>query len=60
MSSFLYIALQLAVLAYAMVGGVFLAFSDFIMRALAQTGGHGGVEAAAVIAFFYRGIHGPG
>ncbi|MEQ9258637.1 MAG: DUF1772 domain-containing protein [Roseovarius sp.] len=41
--------LQIAVLAYALVGGVFLAFSDFIMRALALTGGHGGVNAMQVI-----------
>ena len=34
-----------AALAYAIVGGVFLAFSDFVMRALATTGGAGGVEA---------------
>ncbi|WP_138422342.1 anthrone oxygenase family protein [Maritimibacter alexandrii] len=34
----LYLA-HLAVLAYALVGGVFLAFSDFIMRSLAQTDG---------------------
>jgi uncharacterized membrane protein len=37
------------ILAYALVGGVFLAFSDFIMRSLALTGGHGGVEAMQVI-----------
>lgn len=30
-------ALQLTALAYALVGGVFLAFSDFIMRSLALT-----------------------
>ncbi|KAJ54348.1 hypothetical protein ACMU_18135 [Actibacterium mucosum KCTC 23349] len=34
-----------ATLAYAFVGGVFLAFSDFVMRALALTSGHGGVDA---------------
>jgi uncharacterized membrane protein len=34
---------QLAVLAYAALGGVFLAFSDFIMRALARS--PGGAEA---------------
>lgn len=39
----------LAIIAYALVGGVFLAFSDFIMRSLALTGGHGGVEAMQVI-----------
>lgn len=36
---------QLAALAYALLGGVFLAFSDFIMRALARTSGSGGAEA---------------
>ncbi|MEM9342158.1 MAG: anthrone oxygenase family protein [Pseudomonadota bacterium] len=36
---------QVAIIAYALVGGVFLAFSDFIMRSLRQTSGHGGVEA---------------
>ena len=41
--------LHLAILAYALVAGVFLAFSDFIMRALALTGGSGGVEAMQVI-----------
>jgi len=45
MSSFIFIALQLAIIAYALVSGVFLAFSDFIMRSLAHTGGVGGVDA---------------
>jgi uncharacterized membrane protein len=45
----LVIMLQFAVLAYALVAGVFLAFSDFIMRSLALTGGTGGVEAMQVI-----------
>lgn len=40
---------QFAIIAYALVGGVFLAFSDFIMRSLAHTGGVGGVEAMQVI-----------
>jgi uncharacterized membrane protein len=48
-SPFISIALQLAIIAYALVSGVFLAFSDFIMRSLALTGGHGGVEAMQVI-----------
>ena len=38
-----------AVIAYALVGGIFLAFSDFIMRSLVLTGGHGGIEAMQVI-----------
>lgn len=41
--------MQFAILAYALVAGVFLAFSDFIMRSLALTGGIGGVEAMQVI-----------
>lgn len=49
MSAFIFILIQVSVLAYAMVGGVFLAFSDFIMRSLANTGGTGGVEAMQVI-----------
>ncbi len=49
MSPYVFILLQLSILAYAFVGGVFLAFSDFIMRSLAHTGGAGGVEAMQVI-----------
>lgn len=40
---------QFGVLAYAFVGGVFLAFSDFIMRSLSRTSGVGGVEAMQAI-----------
>ena len=47
--SIVFFLIQFTILAYAFVGGVFLAFSDFIMRALAMTGGHGGVEAMQVI-----------
>ncbi|MEM6384843.1 MAG: anthrone oxygenase family protein [Pseudomonadota bacterium] len=49
MSPFIFFALQFAIIAYALVGGVFLAFSDFIMRSLAHTGGIGGVDAMQVI-----------
>jgi len=49
MSPFTFIALQLAIIAYALVSGVFLAFSDFIMRSLANTEGNGGVDAMQVI-----------
>lgn len=45
MSDGIILVAQLAILAYALVGGVFLAFSDFIMRSLAKTSGAGGVEA---------------
>jgi uncharacterized membrane protein len=49
MSTTFFILLQLSIIAYALVAGVFLAFSDFIMRSLAITGGVGGVEAMQVI-----------
>lgn len=49
MSIDFFLLVQLGVLAYAFVGGVFLAFSDFIMRSLARTGGVGGVDAMQVI-----------
>ncbi|MEM7075406.1 MAG: anthrone oxygenase family protein [Pseudomonadota bacterium] len=43
------VVIHAAILAYAFVGGVFLAFSDFIMRSLALTSGAGGVEAMQAI-----------
>lgn len=49
MSTAFFCLLQFAILAYAILAGVFLAFSDFIMRSLAGTGGHGGIEAMQVI-----------
>ena len=49
MSTTILILLHIAVLAYALVAGVFLAFSDFIMRSLAITSGSGGVEAMQAI-----------
>ena len=49
MSTLFFLLMQLSILAYALVAGVFLAFSDFIMRSLAITGGTGGVEAMQVI-----------
>ena len=49
MSALILVLLQFSILAYAFVGGVFLAFSDFIMRSLAHTSGTGGVEAMQVI-----------
>lgn len=49
MSVWIYLLAQVSILAYAVVAGVFLAFSDFIMRALATTGGTGGVDAMQVI-----------
>lgn len=49
MSPFFFFLMQFAILAYALVGGVFLAFSDFIMRSLAYTHGVAGVEAMQII-----------
>lgn len=49
MSTVFFCLIQFTILAYALVGGVFLAFSDFIMRSLALTRGHAGVEAMQVI-----------
>ena len=49
MSALVFVLLQLSIIAYAIVGGVFLAFSDFIMRSLAHTSGTNGVEAMQVI-----------
>ena len=49
MSTTFFFLSQFAILAYAIVAGVFLAFSDFIMRSLALTGGHGGVEAMQIL-----------
>lgn len=45
MSTTIFFLIQFAILAYALVGGVFLAFSDFVMRSLALTSGASGVEA---------------
>ncbi len=49
MSTGFFLLFQAAILAYALVAGVFLAFSDFIMRSLAITSGSGGVEAMQAI-----------
>jgi len=49
MSIWFYILCQVSVLGFALLGGVFLAFSDFIMRSLAHTSGRGGIEAMQVI-----------
>ncbi|WP_319773287.1 anthrone oxygenase family protein [Breoghania sp.] len=49
MSPFMFVLMQFTVLAYALVGGAFLTFSDFVMRSLAHTRGVGGVEAMQVI-----------
>ncbi len=49
MSPFIFFLMQFVILAYALVGGVFLSFSDFIMRSLSRTRGMGGAEAMQVI-----------
>ncbi|KII11499.1 hypothetical protein OO25_20875 [Phaeobacter sp. S60] len=49
MSTIIFFLIQCSILAYAFIGGVFLAFADFIMRSLVRTSGHGGVEAMQVI-----------
>ena len=49
MPTSIFFLMQLSIIAYALVAGVFLAFSDFIMRSLAITGGVGGVEAMQAI-----------
>ena len=41
--------LPFSILAYALVGGVFLAFSDFIMRSLSLTSGTNGMETMQTI-----------
>jgi len=43
------VLIQAAIVAYALIGGAFLAFSDFIMRSLARTNGTGGLEAMQTI-----------
>lgn len=45
MSPWFFFLCQFSVLAFAILGGVFLAFSDFIMRALGRSSATGGVEA---------------
>ena len=49
MSPVVFYLAHFIVLAYALVGGVFLAFSDFIMRSLSLIGGHGGPETMQII-----------
>ena len=56
MSPVILIVIQLSILAYALVAGVFLAFSDFIMRSLALTGGGGGVEAMVINREVFRWV----
>ena len=45
----LLIVLQVAIVACGLVSGVFLTFSDFVMKSLAATQGPGGIEAMQII-----------
>ena len=49
MPFWLTVAAQLSILGYALLAGVFLAFSDFIMRALRETPSAGGPAAMQAI-----------
>lgn len=57
MSELLLVATVIAVIASALVAGIFLAFSDFIMRSLRDTNPEGGIEAMQIInRYVYRSI----
>ncbi len=49
MSSWFTLVAVFSSLAFGLLGGIFLAFSDFLMRSLAQVSGSGGVEAMQAI-----------
>lgn len=49
MPTWLLMLSQFSILALATLGGVFLAFSDFIMRALGVAGGSGGLHVMQAI-----------
>ena len=49
MTTWLLILTQFSIVAFAILAGVFLAFSDFIMRALSVTEGSGGAGAMQAI-----------
>ncbi len=49
MSNWFLLLCQFSVIGFALVAGVFLAFSDFLMRSLSKADGHGGVEAMQII-----------
>lgn len=49
MPIWLIVLMHVAAIAYALVGGTFLAFSDFIMRSLSRTGDTGGIDAMQTI-----------
>ena len=49
MSTWFFFLSQFSIIAFALVGGVFLAFSDFIMRSRATAQSPGGIEVMQVI-----------
>ena len=49
MSTWFLVLCQFSILTFAILCGVFLAFSDFIMRSLQNTGASGGIEAMQII-----------
>ena len=49
MSTCFLILSQFSIIAYALIAGVFLAFSDFIMRSLDKASSPGGIEVMQVI-----------
>lgn len=49
MSTWFFFLCQFSIIACALVGGVFLAFSDFIMRSLGTAKSPGGIEVMQVI-----------
>lgn len=49
MSTWFLLLCQFSIIAFALVGGVFLAFSDFIMRSLGTANSPGGIEVMQVI-----------
>ena len=49
MSTWFFIVCQFSIIACAVVGGVFLAFSDFVMRSLNMANATTGIEVMQVI-----------
>ncbi len=49
MSTWIFVLLQISILASAVVGGVFLTFSDFTMRALDRAAPAAGIEVMQII-----------
>ncbi|MGC9371309.1 MAG: DUF1772 domain-containing protein [Paracoccaceae bacterium] len=49
MSTWFFLLSQFSILSFALVGGVFLAFSDFIMRSLALAQAPGGIDVMQAV-----------